>query len=51
VRLITHMGNDKKAEGGKLTFVLARSIGEAFVARGIDEARLRDFLIAEGASQ
>ena len=48
--LIAHMGQDKKAEGGKLTFVLARSIGDAFVAKGVDPGPLRDFLIAEGAT-
>ncbi|MES2035344.1 MAG: 3-dehydroquinate synthase [Pseudomonadota bacterium] len=48
-RLIAHMGQDKKAEGGRLTFILARRIGEAFTARGVDPAPLRDFLISEGA--
>jgi 3-dehydroquinate synthase len=49
-RLVAHMGQDKKAEGGRLTFVLARGIGEAFVAKGVDPASVREFLIAEGAS-
>jgi 3-dehydroquinate synthase len=48
-RLIGHMAQDKKAEGGALTFVLARAIGDAFVAKGVDPAQLRAFLIAEGA--
>jgi len=48
-RLIAHMGNDKKAEGGKLTFILARSIGDAFVEKGADVDALRRFLISEGA--
>jgi 3-dehydroquinate synthase len=43
-RLIEHMRGDKKAEAGKLTFVLARGIGRAFVSRDIDEAQLRDLL-------
>jgi 3-dehydroquinate synthase len=47
--LIGHMRQDKKAEAGGLTFVLARDIGEAFVARDVDAASLRAFLIAEGA--
>ncbi len=47
--LIEHMAQDKKAQGGALTFILARRIGEAFVARGVDPVPLRDFLIAEGA--
>jgi len=48
-RLIAHMGNDKKAEGGQLTFILARRAGEAFVQKGVDTSALRTFLIEEGA--
>jgi 3-dehydroquinate synthase len=48
-RLLTHMGQDKKAEHGALTFILVRAIGEAFVAKGVDPAAVRDFLLAEGA--
>jgi 3-dehydroquinate synthase len=43
-RLIEHMHGDKKAEAGKLTFVLARGIGRAFVMRDVDETRLRSLL-------
>ena len=43
-RLIEHMRGDKKAEGGRLTFVLARGIGKAFVSREVDEAALRALL-------
>ena len=39
--LIAHMRKDKKALGGKLTFVLVRGIGDAFVARDVDEAAVR----------
>jgi len=49
-RLVAHMGQDKKAEGGRLTFILARALGEAFVARDVDAGAVRDFLIAEGAT-
>ena len=48
-RLIEHMGQDKKAEGGTLTLVLARGIGEAFTAKAVDPGPLRAFLIEEGA--
>jgi len=48
-RLIAHMGQDKKAEAGKLTFILAKRIGEAFVAKGVDSEAVRAFLLAEGA--
>ena len=44
VKLIEHMRGDKKAEGGKLTFVLARGIGRSFVTRDVDEAGLRGLL-------
>ena len=47
--LIAHCGQDKKAEGGKLTFVLARSIGDSFVAKDVDREALKAFLIEEGA--
>jgi len=49
-RLVGHMAQDKKAEGGRLTFVLARGLGEAFVAKDVDAGAVRDFLIKEGAS-
>ena len=49
-RLLGHMGQDKKAEGGRLTFILARELGEALVARDVDAGAVRDFLIAEGAA-
>jgi 3-dehydroquinate synthase len=48
-RLVAHMGQDKKAEGGRLTFILTRALGDAFVAKDVDAAAVRDFLIAEGA--
>ena len=47
--LVRHMAQDKKAEGGKLTFILARGLGEAFVAKDVDASALREFLQQEGA--
>ena len=47
--LMAHMAHDKKAEGGRLTLVLPRAIGDAFVARDVSAAALRPFLLAEGA--
>ena len=38
-RLIEHMGHDKKVQNGRVTFVLARKIGDAFVTQDVD---LRD---------
>jgi len=48
-RLIDHMAQDKKAEGGALTLVLARGVGDAFTMKGVDVDRLRQFLVEEGA--
>ena len=48
-RLIRHMAQDKKAEGGKLTFILTRALGDAFVARDVDAGAVRAFLLQEGA--
>jgi 3-dehydroquinate synthase len=48
-RLMAQMLQDKKAVGGALTFILARGVGEAFVAKGVEAGPLRDFLVAEGA--
>ena len=48
--LISHMAQDKKAQDGRLTFVLAKGIGEAFVAKGVDSGSVRAFLLAEGAT-
>ena len=47
--LIAHMAQDKKAAGGALTFILARAVGQAFVARGVEREQVRRFLIGEGA--
>ena len=49
-RLMDHMVQDKKAEGGRVTLILAHGIGRAFTAKGVERAPLRDFLITEGAS-
>lgn len=43
-RLIDHMRGDKKAADGRLTFILARGIGKAFVSREVDETALRGLL-------
>lgn len=49
-RLVVHMAQDKKAEGGRLTFILTRALGDAFTAKGVDAITVADFLRAEGAS-
>ncbi|HYC73876.1 3-dehydroquinate synthase [Brevundimonas sp.] len=45
--LLKRMAGDKKAEGGRLTLILARRIGEAFVARDVDPAAVTTFLDRE----
>jgi shikimate kinase/3-dehydroquinate synthase len=38
------MAQDKKVKDGQLTFILARGIGQSFVARGVAAADVRAFL-------
>ena len=47
--LVRHMIQDKKAEDGRLTLILARAIGDAFVAKDVDAATVASFLMTEGA--
>jgi 3-dehydroquinate synthetase len=42
--LMTLMAQDKKVRRGKLTFILLRGIGQAFVAPDVDPAEVRAFL-------
>jgi 3-dehydroquinate synthase len=42
-----HMRHDKKASGGRMTFILARGIGHAFISRDVPEEAVRAVL-AEG---
>jgi 3-dehydroquinate synthase len=48
--LVDRMAGDKKAEGGGLTLILARSIGDAFVDKAVDRRALTVFLKTEGAT-
>jgi 3-dehydroquinate synthase len=42
--LLDHMAHDKKAEGGRLTFVLLRDLGDAFIARSVELGPVREML-------
>jgi 3-dehydroquinate synthase len=42
--LVATMRRDKKAQGGKLTFILAHSIGDAFIAKNVSDADVKKFL-------
>ena len=45
--LMRLMGQDKKVRRGKLTFILARAIGEAYVAPDVAPERVSEFLLGE----
>ena len=45
--ILAAMRQDKKVERGRLTFILVRGIGESFVARDLDEAKISAFLTRE----
>jgi 3-dehydroquinate synthetase len=46
------MAHDKKARNGRLTLILSKGIGQAYIQRDADISPLRDFLAKEvsGAS-
>jgi len=44
--LLRHMKADKKTTGGQLNFVLLKNIGQAFVAKNIDAAVVKDVLMS-----
>lgn len=43
-RLLRHMGQDKKNEGGNLTLILARGIGDAFVQKNVPHEDVLTYL-------
>lgn len=43
-KLISHMYSDKKVDGGKLVFILAKAIGQSYIAKDVDENEVRNFL-------
>jgi 3-dehydroquinate synthase len=46
-RLVAHMASDKKASGGRVPFILARGIGEAFVDASVELDEVEAFLEQE----
>ncbi|SCA57933.1 3-dehydroquinate synthase [Candidatus Terasakiella magnetica] len=42
--LMKHMMKDKKVKDGKVTFVLVRAIGEAYLSREVEDADLKTYL-------
>jgi 3-dehydroquinate synthase len=45
--LLAHMAHDKKARNGRLTLILARGIGQAYIQNDAELAPLRQFLVSE----
>jgi 3-dehydroquinate synthase len=45
--LLAYMRQDKKARAGKLTFILARGIGQAFIARDVPDEAVLSFVAEE----
>jgi 3-dehydroquinate synthetase len=50
-RLMDLIAQDKKVKRGKLTFILARGIGGAFIADDVEAADVRSFLIEKLAER
>src|SRR6202166_474638 len=50
-QLMNLIAQDKKVQRGRLTFILARGIGQAFVAPDVDAAEVRAFLVEKLAGQ
>jgi 3-dehydroquinate synthetase len=50
-RLMDLMAQDKKVKRGKLTFILVRGIGAAFIAPDVDVADVRTFIMEKLAEQ
>jgi len=50
-RLMDLIAQDKKVKRGKLTLILVRGIGRAFIATDIDAAEMHSFLIEKLAER
>ena len=48
--LLAHMMHDKKARNGRMTLILARGIGQAYIQRDADIESVRQFLVSEAHS-
>ena len=49
-RLLGHMQKDKKVADGRITFILVRGLGEAFITRDVDPAEVTALLSAAAAA-
>jgi 3-dehydroquinate synthase len=50
-QLMNLIAQDKKVQRGRLTFILARAVGQAFVACDVDAAEVRAFLVGKLAER
>jgi 3-dehydroquinate synthase len=50
-QLMNLIAQDKKVQRGRLTFILVRAVGQAFVAPDVDAADVRAFLVEKLAAQ
>jgi 3-dehydroquinate synthase len=48
--LMRHIGQDKKVKRGRLTFILTRGIGRAFIADDVPPETVKSFLEKSTAS-
>lgn len=48
--LLALMGQDKKVKAGRLTFIMARGVGQAFITREIEPETVKSFLAREIAA-
>jgi 3-dehydroquinate synthetase len=49
--IVEAMLQDKKVSRGQLTFILARGIGQSFIAKGVEASDVREFLNEELARE
>jgi 3-dehydroquinate synthetase len=47
--LMRHMAQDKKVQRGRLTFILTRGIGQAFISTDVPPEKVRGFLATRAA--
>jgi 3-dehydroquinate synthase len=48
-QILEAIRQDKKVSRGALTFILTRGLGQSFIAKGVEEGKVLDFLKNEGA--
>ena len=49
--ILEAMYQDKKVERGALTFILARGLGQSFIAKNVPAEEVREFLVEDMSSE